>query len=300
MSIKKYRAFLTIIETGSITGAAKKLHHTQSGVTQLLNSLEQDLGVSLLLRNRSGITLTEAGNQLLPYIKEVIDADDRLLRATAELVDSSGHAIKIGAFTSVAVNWLPTILKDYQKVDAIARFEVIDCGYNEIDGFLKRREADFVFAPLPLPLQYKTIPLYEDPLLAVVPIDHPLAKKDTCPVSAFLSEPVISLLPQIDRDAREVFRQAGITPNTRYTVEDDYAMLAMVEKGLGICIMPELMLADANRSLVALLPLQPKASRSIGLAFPPGAERNERVDQFTEFVQNWIRKNLVGQKNSAE
>ncbi len=293
MSIKKYRAFLTIIETGSITAAAKKLNHTQSGVTQLLNSLEQDLGISLLIRNRSGIQLTEAGEKLLPYIRKVIDAENQVLQATEAVVDRPGHIMKIGAFTSVAVNWLPTILKDYQRIDATARFEVIDCGYNEIDGFLKRKEADFVFAPLPLALHCKTIPLYEDRLLAVVPIDHPLSGLQECPVSAFTTEPVISLLPQIDRDAREVFRQADITPNTRYTVEDDYAMLAMVEKGLGICIMPELMLADANRSRVALLPLQPKASRSIGLAFPPGAERNERVDQFTEFVQNWIRKNLV-------
>ncbi len=289
MSIRKYNAFIKVVETGSITKAAALLGHTQSSVTQLLNALEEDLGHKLLIRNRTGITLTEEGRALLPYIEDVVKKDELLSEEARRLKTPPYKTIRVGAFTSVAVSWLPAIFRAYQKIDSTVRFEVVDCGYNELEEMILRMRADFAFAPLPLSVKCRTNPLLQDELLAIVPKNHPLSKQKSCPLTAFETEDVISLVPAIDRDARSVYEAGGIIPNTRYTVEDDYALIAMVGKGLGISIVPKLML-DTNRNRdIAALPLDPHSYRTIGLVYPQNTPLRPEVEQFTSFIKEWIQ-----------
>lgn len=291
MNLNKYTTFLKVVEYGSITAAASKLGHTQSGVTQLLHSLENEVGVRLLIRNRQGIQLTSEGRKLLPYIQHVVDANDKFEHALKQLKQDKYNTIRIGAFTSVAVNWLPEIIKEYQQIAPDIHFDLIDCGYNNIEESLTKEQMDFGFVPLPISLRCKCIPVYEDRLLAVFPKGHPRAQADSCPISVFTEEPVISLLPTIDRDARTVYEKHHITPNIKYTVKDDYAMLAMVEKNLGICIMPELLLSgNGNSQHFQALELSPPASRTIGIAFPDYDSVNENAKQFAAFAADWIKQ----------
>lgn len=290
MNINKYTTFLKVVELGSITKAAAVLNHTQSGVTQLLHALEKDLGVCLLTRNRQGIQLTSEGQKLLPLIKEVTESNKRLQDAIRQLKNTDESTIRIAAFTSVAVNWLPDIIKEYQQIAPDIHFELIDCGYNNIEETLTEQQMDFGFVPLPIQLHCKCITVYQDRLLAVVPENHPLATAASCPLRVFAEEPVISLLPTIDRDARSVFEQNNIKPNIKYTVKDDYAMLAMVEKNLGICIMPELLLKGQQHHFSAV-ELAPPAFRTIGIAFPSYETVKQSAVQFAEFAAAWIRRN---------
>lgn len=296
MSIKKYNTFLTVVETGSITKAAAVLGHTQSGVTQLLSSLEQELGVTLLIRSRNGITLTDEGRALLPHIKDVVSCNESLLRVASGFVGDQEQIIRIGAFTSVAVNWLPTIIKEYQQKAPDVRFELIDCGYNEIARKLQTNKMDLGFVPISASGDLESISLYEDKLFAILPADHSFLKENAgtdiaslrFPVSHFSKEPVISLIPETDLDARTVFRKANIIPNTKYTVEDDYAMLALAKKGLGICIVPELMLLGNDLTGIVALELDPPASRTIGLAFPSGKTPSTVAQDFASFIREWV------------
>ena len=296
MSIKKYNTLLTVVETGSITKAASVLGHTQSGVTQLLSSLEQELGITLLSRSRNGIALTDEGTALLPYIKEVVSSNEALLRTAEGLKGGKAQVIRIGAFTSVAVNWLPAIIKEYEKKAPDVRFELIDCGYNEIARKLQTNKMDLGFVPISASGELESISLYEDKLFAILPADHDFltehADEDIAslrfPVSRFAKEPVISLIPETDLDARTVFHKANIVPNTKYTVEDDYAMLALAKKGLGICIVPELMLLGNDLTGIVALELDPPASRTIGLAFPSVKTPSTVAQDFAAFIREWV------------
>ena len=160
---------------------------------------------------------------------------------------------------------------------------------------------DLGFIPMSTAKELECIPLYEDCLLAVLPKDHPYLTgdveglssaqnggKQNFPVSLFAKYPTISLIPEIDLDARTVFGKAGTKPNTKYVVEDDYAMLALAKKGLGICVVPELMLGDdANENIVAL-ELDPPATRTIGIAFPSSTKKKQSVSTFAQFIQDWV------------
>ena len=292
MSIKKYHTFLQIVECGSITKAAEQLGQTQSSVTQLLHTLEEDLSLTLLKRGKGGIHLTSEGQKLLPYFKEIMEAETKLKKEAQNLA-SDENIIKIGTFTSVAVNWLPEILKEYRNTEPEIRFELIDFGYNKIEDAMKNETMDFCFVPLPISKKYKVFPLYKDRLLAALSEDHPLSGKEACPITLFETEPVISLMDTINRDARTVLQKHNIKPNIKYTVEDDYAMLAMVAKNLGICIVPELVLNGSEKG-ISFMELDPPAYRTIGIAFPSYEKASPAALRFSEFVMKWIQSRPEG------
>ncbi|MBE5949825.1 MAG: LysR family transcriptional regulator [Lachnospiraceae bacterium] len=288
MSIKKYSTFLKIVELGSLSKAAEALGHTQSGITHILHSLEEDLGFSLMTRSRSGITLTHEGKLLLPLLQDVVNADKKLQREIKNLKHSDKNTIRIGTFTSVAVNWLPDIIKEFQSLHADCKFELIDGGYDDINDMLSSKKIDVGFVTIPNTLECKCIPLYDDRLLAVLSIENELAKsKDALPVKYFESEPVISLQEDTDLDTRTVLNASGITPNIKFRTKDDYAMLAMVEKNLGICIVPELLLHGTNHR-VKVMELDPPAKRTIGIALPQYESASIMVNQFADFIVNWV------------
>lgn len=289
MSIKKYSTFLKIVELGSLSKAAEALGHTQSGITHILRSLEEELGFSLMNRSRSGICLTREGNLLLPLLQDVVNADKKLRREIKNLRNSDKNTIRIGTFTSVAVNWLPTIIKEFQALYSDCRFELVDGGYDDIIDMLSHQKIDLGFITIPNTLNCKCIPLYDDRLLAVLSTEHELAKSlDSLPVKYFESEPVISLQEDTDLDTRTVLNASGITPNIKFRTKDDYAMLAMVEKNLGICIVPELLLHGTNHR-VKVMELEPPAKRTIGIALPNYDSAPTIVHQFADFIIKWIK-----------
>ena len=146
------------------------------------------------------------------------------------------------------------------------------------------------FVSLPAPDDVETIPLAEDPLMAILPKGHPLAQKDRIPIEELTRDPFISLRQSSAQDIHRALDKAGIRPNIKYTTRDDYAILAMVEQGLGISIVPNLLIAGRDQNL-EVRPLIPAASRTIALAIPHG-ERTPVVDVFISTAAQWVRDHL--------
>jgi len=288
MNLNKYTMLIKTCELGSVTAAAKELGISQSAATQLINSLEKELGLQIIVRSRSGVRLTKEGSILLPLFKNVVEADNKISSAVQKL-KSEKNIIRIAAFKSVAINWLPEIIRDFRKANPGIKIELIDCGYKDIDQSLMNEDVDFAFLPLPANPAYTGIPVYNDRLLAVLPPDYPQTGliNGRLPVKLFETEPVVSLSDSIDRDARTVFHNAGIVPNICYRVDDDYAQLAMIENGLGIGIVPELILHGTDKKL-KISELDPPAFRTIGIAFPSYKNASTEALAFSEFAKNYI------------
>jgi len=102
MDSKKVSALLTAIDRGSLTAAASELGYTQSGLTHMMNSLEDELGVSLLIRSKGGVRLSPTGQELLPKLKGFADAAAALEREADQLRLKTGSALRLGSFSSIA------------------------------------------------------------------------------------------------------------------------------------------------------------------------------------------------------
>ena len=285
MNTSKYETFLATIEAGSLTQAAENLGCTQSAVSHSIASLESELGFPLITRSRGGVKLTEEGERLLPAMRSLMASVESLDQTASSIRGLQAGTVRIGAFTSVAVHWLPPILKRFQTDYPNVEFRLLNGDYHDVDHWVQEGNVDLGFINMPTSLDCECIALMEDRLLAIVPEDSRFASYPKFPLIECETEPFISLLESSDHDARRALDSAGVKPNVRFYTKDDYAIIAMVEQGLGISIMPELLL-KGRHDRVRVLPLQPEAVRTIGLAI---ASKGPAALKFAEYVIDFVR-----------
>ena len=289
MSIKQYEAFLKTAELGSLTRAAEALDSTQSRISHVLSAMEAEYGFCLMRRSRSGVTLTEAGAMLLPKMEAIVQQNRELETLIADIRNADTGTVRLGAFTSVAVHWLPGMIQTFQAAHPQVELKMFNGDYFDVEQWLRDGTVDMAFVTLPAPDNTRAIPLVEDELLAILPKGHPLAAQPRIDAAKLGREPFISLPKSSDHDIHRALDKAGITPNVRFTTKDDYAVIAMVEQGLGVSIVPELLVRGRGQN-VELRPLEPKATRTIALALPQGAA-SPAVEAFAEGAVAWLKEN---------
>jgi len=147
--IEKYRALMSAVELGSLTRAAEALGCTQSAVSHAIASLESELGFRLLRRARSGIRLTDEGERLLPAVRSLLSASEQLEQTAASIRGLDQGTVRIGAFTSVAVHWLPAVLKEFQRDYPHVSFRLLNGDYHDVSEWLSDGSVDIGFVALP-------------------------------------------------------------------------------------------------------------------------------------------------------
>ncbi|BBI35425.1 LysR family transcriptional regulator [Cohnella abietis] len=287
MSITKYEVFIKVVEQGSLTKASDLLGLTQSGVSHAINSLETEIGFSLLLRGRSGIKLTANGEKLLKPIREMLNWNEQIKQIVTSINGLEAGTIRIGTFTSVSVHWLPGILKQYLNEYPNIEIKLIEGDYEEIENWISNGEIDCGFITIPAQGQFEVIPLKKDRMLAILPLDHPLSQLPYLPFSQIEKEPFIIPSEGSDYDVRRILNIASIKPNIKFSSDDDYAIIAMVENGLGISILPELVLQGRDHN-VCLLELEDHSFRSLGIAIHSMKDASPAARRFVNCVQQWL------------
>lgn len=289
MPVNKYEAFLLSVELGSITRAAENLGVTQSAVSHMISSLEAELGFALLRRGRGGAVPTAEGQSVTPAIRGILTARERLGQMASAIRGLDSGTVRIGTFTSVGVHWLPGIIAEFQADYPSVELKLMSGDYHDVEQWLADGSADIGFVPLPTRLGGEVVPLRADRLLAVIPANHPLADAAAFPVAELERESFIGLLETSDRDARGALAAAGVSPHIKYKTKDDYAVIAMIERGLGVSIMPELLLRSCSER-VRCLELDPPASRTIGLCMPDAERAGPATRRFAEYAAAWVER----------
>lgn len=283
MNIQKYMAFIKAVEFGSFTKAAEALDYTQSGISRMINDLETEWGVFLFERGRAGISLTSDGLKLLPQLKRICNEHEILMTQIEDLHDMESGIIRIGTFSSVATHWLPNIIrifkKDYPKID----FELLLGDYTEIESWIINGRVDFGFVRLPSKTELETIFLEQDRLLVVIPQNHPLANCEKFPINELLNSPFMLLEKGAKAEISEIFEKHHISPQVNFTTWDDYAIMSMVENGLGISILPELILQRIPHKIIAK-ELEVPAFRTIGIATREQKSLSLASKRFLEYL----------------
>jgi DNA-binding transcriptional LysR family regulator len=263
----RYEIFLKICETGSFSKAADALSYTQSGISQMMASLEEELGVQLFARINRGVTLTDNGSRLLPYIREMANQKARLRQAAFNINHKVEGKLRIGSFSSFTALWMPeTVLyfkEHYPKVD----IEILDGNYDEIRDWITHGQVDCGFLSSIVAHDLKFYPLRDDPLCAVLPEGHPLAENESVSLSELFRYPLIIETPGCDNDIQHLMLKCPVKPNIVYNFRDDTLIMAFVRSGLGVTISQELVMRAFGCVGVVSRPLEPKCCRTIGLAF---------------------------------
>jgi DNA-binding transcriptional LysR family regulator len=283
VNIQKYMAFIKAVEYGSFTRAAEALSYTQSGVSRMIHDLELEWKVSLLERSRAGVRLTSDGLKLLPYAKNVCEEYRKLQMQVDDLNGLKSGIIRIGTFSSVATHWLPNIIKHFQEDYPHIEYELLLGDYSEIESWIMEGRVDCGFLRLPTHKELETMFLEQDRLLVVLPETHPLAGCERFPVAALCEDPFMLLEKGGKAEVSEIFERYHLNPDVRFTTLDDYAIMSMVENGLGISILPELILKRAPYRIVTK-ELAVPAYRNIGLALRDKKSASLAMKRFLEYL----------------
>lgn len=283
MNLQKYLAFVKTVECGSFTKAAEILNYSQSGISRMIHDLEKEWKVLLLERSRGGVRLTSDGLKLLPYAENVCREYEKLQMQVDELNGLNSGLIRIGAFSSVASQWLPNIIREFQKDYPDIDYELLLGDYTEIEEWILEGRVDCGFLRLPVHAELETIFLEQDRLLVVLPEGHPLAECEKFPVNALVEEPFMLLEKGARAEVSDIFEKCGLTPKVHFTTWDDYAIMAMVESGLGISILPELILKRIPYRII-VKELEIPAYRSIGVALKEKKSASLAVKRFLEYL----------------
>ena len=280
----RYIALCKIIELGSFTKAAQALGYTQAAISQMISSLEKEFSFKLLVRTRTGITLTSEGATLYPLIQKSVYVNQDLADRVSEIKGLSSGEVRIGTFTSIAQHWLPKLIKEFNEIHPNIKF-ILHQGDNiTIPEWIKSNKVDFGF------VSYKDTPdlnleeVDEDLYYAVFPKNHRLAKLDKIPLKELENEQLLMIEEGTPNNAIQHFNKLGLYPEVKFRIQDDFTILSMVEENFGVSILPSLVLRRTSYECSAV-PTEPSIHRKIYLAYQNVGLMSMAAQKFLEFAR---------------
>ena len=282
MRTSRYEVFLKIVETQSLTKTAAYFGCTQSAVSQLVKALETELGVSLLIRSKAGVRLTAEGEYLLPGMREIVTGERMVFERSLELQNMNAGLIRIGIFTSLSCQWLPPYLKRFRQRYPNIGFELLQGDVTQISEWLRNGIVDVGFMTPPDSDEFFFRELLADRMNIVLPPEHhlaggPVSLEDLRDETFVLLESGYSLITE------KMFKDAGMRPKQQYTVKDDYTVMSMVESGLGVSLLPELVLQRSPYSLYSW-PSEPAYYRHLGVSWLRKEQNSVAVNKFVQLL----------------
>ncbi len=281
MSNIKYRALLSAIEEGNLTAAAARLNYTQPGISHMIAALEKELGFSLLIRTKNGVVPTAEAQELIFHIRQLINSEDRILEISDKIKGVEKGIVRIGTFYSVSVYWLPKIIGIFESKYPNISLRLTEGDSSEIINGIREGILDLGFISDPGTEGVDFIPIQTDPIMAVLPANHPLADREVVDIHELTKYPFIYPSENSYEDIYKYIEgDDSIDFDIKYRVKGDEAILAMVGEGLGVSIMPKLLLGDKVHAGHIIKPLSKKYHRTLGIVVRSGKYASPAVKNF--------------------
>ncbi|HDR4478773.1 LysR family transcriptional regulator [Bacillus sp. AF62] len=285
MTITQLQVLIKTVELGSFTKAARVLNMTQPAVSHAISSIESELGVTILIRDkRKGLLVTDVGNRILVHIREILNGVEKIEQ---EVAMEKGHevgTIRIGSFPSASAHFLPKMINLFKE--KYPNLEVVLCEgtIKEVEDWLVSRVIDIGIVILPNK-DMEIVPLTKGKMVAILREDHSLCKKDSITISDLENEPIILCKGGYEPPIIDMFKQVNVPLRAEYVISTVTTALNMIQEGLGIAILAELSLTNLPKN-VQTRELEPQVWREIALAVPSLKDSSIAVQLFIEEFQS--------------
>ena len=276
-----------VVQLGSLKQAAESLSLTQSAVSHAIASLEAEWGFTILIRGRAGIQLTSNGERVLRHIHEILKWNEQMIQEIASIKGLEIGTVRIGTFSSVSIQWLPEILKSFNEDFPAIDIQLLEGDYDMLEHWIATGMVDFGFVSLPTSKPFDVIPLKKERMLCILPENHRLAHQQEVSIADISEEMLIMWKKGSDNDLKRFFLENKITPRIKFELADDQAIISMVQNGMGISILPEMVLYRIPHN-VQILSIEGEHYRSIGIAAPSFRTISPAARKFSEYVKAWL------------
>lgn len=266
MTLTQLEIFSLVAELRGFTAAAHRLGISQSAVSHALKSLEQELGVELLRRHQSQVELSDIGQQLLLRARAMLGLANTLRQEAADARGMKRGTLRIGSFgPTSSIKLLPMILQQYRAAHPGIEVHIDEGPDRQVIQWLEERRIDIGFVVLPQE-RFDTVALIEDQMVALLPVDHPLAGRDNVSLGDLCQDPFVLTEAGSSELVSRMFSAAHLTPNIRYRCSQLLSTLDTVGRGDALTVVAEGSLPDDCDDRYVKKPLSPAVARQVGLA----------------------------------
>ena len=290
MDSKKLEILMTAVDLGSFTKTSEVVGYTQSGLTHMMDALEKEVGFPLLQRNHNGIQLTAQGRRLMPAIREFLRANANLENEIQAIAEQKTEVIRIAAYASIAMHWMPEILYRFRRLcpEANVDLRMVDHALEPFE-LLESGQSDVIFASRQNYSYCNWIPLYRETMYAILPKDYPLRKKDEFPLEEFADCDFFMPYGNFDNDVNAALKPVGIKLNAKASKVDDETVIRMVSRGLGVSMMSELMIRGRTDD-VQCVPVCPPAFRELGMGTHIRKKETDSIRTLKDCVLQYVQE----------
>ncbi|GAA5200984.1 LysR family transcriptional regulator [Microbacterium jejuense] len=273
VNLEQLKAFVEVAQVGNFTRAAERLHLAQPSLSRQITALEQDLGMELFHRARAGSTLTVAGESLLPLARRMLADADSVRRELAELAGLQRGRVRLGATPTLCVSLVAEVFTAFHAAHPAIELQISEHGSRRLLEELGAGELDLALvttsdsAP---PERFTVTPLLVEELVVISSSGAPpVTAGDAIELAdvAALPQVVFSRAYDLRAATDAAFRAAGLTPRAAVEGAEMDAVLRFVERGLGVAIVPAMVLVE-RPGLRAVRLRDSTLTRTISLARP--------------------------------
>lgn len=283
MTLAQLQVLIAAAKAGSFTRAAEEIGFTQSAVSQMISSLEKELGVSLFHRSRSGITPTSIGERMLQHARDILQITACMTQEAASARNLDAGTLRIAALNSVASRLLPGLLGDFRKRYPSVEIVLFEGKNDEINNWIASSVVDIGITVHPDP-DLQTLPLIRDLMMVILPETHALCQEPQLSFSQI--EERCFIMPR-DTCVKNMLNENGICPKSTFEVGDISTILTMVQEYIGVTILPELYIPQTVPKVVAI-PLVPPITRQLVLAVRNWQTISPLTAEFAVHCQKYV------------
>lgn len=264
MTLLAYQVFDTVVREKSFQKAAEVMNLTPSAISHTISSMEKELGFPLFVRSKQGVQLTGYGESLQPYITGVLQSEDSVQEAIAQMNGLERGTVKIGTFNSICTTMIPGLIQSFRALHPSIEIEVYQGTYDDVRRWIINGTVDLGFLSISSAGGLPIIPLFQDRLVSVMPKGTDVGGKTFVRVEELRKFGFVSQRESTDADIQNLLKKYDVEVQSNCHVVDDQSTIAMVESGLGICIMPSLLMESVIND-VDIYPIEPPEYRIIGI-----------------------------------
>ena len=292
----KYRAFIEVVETGSITRAAKNLGYSQPGISYMIDTLEKEIGFPLLIRSKDNVQPTKDGARILYHCKQIVNNEDDLLETAKAINGLMEGTIYLAAQNSMIINIVPHIISRFSKSFSGITVNLIELPFEGFPRVLQSGDVDMGFMSEAKLKGFEFHPLFKDPLCLIMHKDHPFARYEKIPVENLNGCDFIMPMPGWDDTVKMVTDKYPFTANIKYEVASDTAGIALTAENQGVYIMSNLQTSLLPDNVVHR-PFEEDYYRTMGYMVKTLKNATPSLSEFVKVTEHVVKEFVESESN---
>ncbi len=286
MELYQLRYFVEVARQRSFTQAARRLDLATPALSVQIKKLETEVGASLFVRSQRQSVLTPAGEILFEKAQALLSMADSVKQAVAEVSDLRAGRLAVAFVPALGSYWLPEVFQQFRREFPCVKLALEEDDSLGVAARVEDSSAEVGFLELPVNQElFEIEKVWEEPVLAVLQRDHPLASKPGLALHELASESFVAQRGAAHQETLEACRRAGFEPHFACECSDKETAIALVQAGLGVLLMPQLAAAVSRQDLVAVPITQPRLVHQFGLISRRGPEFSAGAKAFVELVK---------------